>query len=172
MIEVVDFSRYTEEELRKLLIENAKPIAGGMDRVVREITKKYKACDREMLLWFINAPPYNGKLWAPDVKRIISAEDAAKEERRLAYEMEKAQKQKINRPKVVKHHAPIPQVYVKPARPKVEKKRSIVDRFKALGCKPVLIADKVVGIKKLGAYARIAAVKAEYPDWQVVEYGG
>jgi hypothetical protein len=169
MVEVTDFSKYTDAELRKLLIDNAKPIAGGMARVVREITKKYNACDREMLMWFINRPPYNGKLYAPYIKRIITAEIAAREEKRIEVAMERAHKErvKVAAVKMPKVHT-VTQIYAKPPQPKM-KEKSIMTQFKELGCKPVMIADHVIGIVRMGSYAAIDKVKATHPDWKVVE---
>jgi hypothetical protein len=168
MKEVTDFSKYTEAELRKILIDNATPIASGMDRVVREITKKYNACDREMLLWFIDQPPYNGKLWVSNPQRILTAEEHAREERRRAMEIEKAQKKRMQRPEVVKEPVIAPR-YEIPAWTESYKKKSIITLFKELGCKPVMIAEKTVGIVKMGSYAEIDRIKAAFPDWRVVD---
>jgi hypothetical protein len=176
MYKVTDFSTYTEDELRRLLIDNAKPISGGMERVTREITKKYKACDRDMLLWFINRPPYNGVLWAPDTRRVIRVEDVAKEDRRMEYEQQKAQKKRIEeqkaRDRLPKPHAELTPIYVSrklPMPPKAPKKPNIMAELKKMGCKPVLIDEKVVGIVRMGSYAAIDKIKADNPDWQVVE---
>jgi hypothetical protein len=179
MREVSDFSKYTEAELRKLLIENAKPATSGMARVVREITKKYNACDRDMLLWFISRPPYSGKLWAPDSKRILTAEEAEREEKRMVREQERQQKQRIEeqrkRATLPKTHRVVETIYPMPARRKVTKQpkqKGIVEQFKELGCKPVLIADKVVGITRMGSYAKVDAVieQAHKDNWEVIEY--
>jgi hypothetical protein len=171
MREVKDFSNYSESELRKLLIENAKPIASGMQRVVREITKKYKACDREMLLWFIKQPPYNGSLWAPDSKPAITVEEAARHERRYAMTWDAAVKKKIDAAKTHKpKHTATTVVYpMLPKRQAKPKEIGIIQQFRTLGCKPVLIAEKVVGITRMGAYAEIDRIKAAFPDWKVVE---
>jgi hypothetical protein len=164
MKKVTDFSKYTDTALRKLLIDNAKPIASGMERVTREITKKYNACDREMLLWYINQPPYNGVLWAPDVHKLT-----AEEQRHRVREMEQAQQKRLKRPEVVKMPV-ITQTYKIPTWKESFKKKGIIEQFKELGCKPVRISDKTVGIVKMGSYARIEEIKAAFPDWQVIEY--
>jgi hypothetical protein len=168
---VTDFSKYTDAELRKLLIDNAKPVAGGMARVVREITKKYNACDREMMMWFINRPPYNGKLYAPDIKRVITTEIAEREEKRIDAEMERIRKERVKVAARMSYtyHAPVTPVYVKPPTAKeAVKTKSIVTQFRELGCKPVIITDHVIGIVRTGSYVAIDKIKAAHPDWKVV----
>jgi hypothetical protein len=173
MKEVTDFSKYTDVELRKLLIDNAKPTATGMASVVREITKKYNACDREMMLWYINRPPYNGKLYAPDIRRTLTVEEDAREKKRIEAEIEQAQKERIKAvmTKVPKVHVVTP-VYARPPQPSkptiMVKEKSILTQFKQLGCKPVMIAEKTIGIINNGDTASINKVKAAYPDWKVV----
>lgn len=170
MVEVTDFSSYTEAELRKILIDNATPACSGMDRVVREIKAKYNACDREMLLWFINRPPYNGKLWVSNPHRVLTAEEYAREERRLEIIMEREQKKRIAAAakKVPRTHVVVKAPLVKPPAP--PPKKDIMVEFRKLGCKPVLIADKVLGIKRMGSYAKIDELKATFSQWEVVEY--
>jgi hypothetical protein len=165
MIEVSDFSKYTDVELRKLLIDNAKPIAGGMSRVVREITKKYNACDREMMLWFIKRAPYYGKLWAPDCGPILTVAERKREEARREREMERMMLKRRNRPKVV--HPTVTTV-IYPMRKATKRPASPIARLKAIGCKPVLIAEKTVGIVSKPD-AAIREIKAAFPDWMVVE---
>jgi hypothetical protein len=165
MTEVSDFSKYTEAQLRKLLIDNAKPACSGMSGVVRAIEKKYNNCDREMLLWFINQPPYNGKLWASEPPRVVTE----REERRIEAAIERMMRAKREKKPAVK----VKQV-IKP--PLVRAKQlyapptDIMGMLYSLGCKPVLIADKVVGISR--KTSAVAKVCARFPDWKVVTVYG
>jgi hypothetical protein len=82
--------------------------------------------------------------------------------------MEKAQKKRRQRPEVAKEPV-IAQHYEIPAWNESYKKKSIIMLFRELGCKPVMIAEKTVGIVRMGSYAEIDRIKAAFPDWKVVE---
>jgi hypothetical protein len=166
MREVRDFDAYTDAELRKLIIDNALPNCSGMQSVVRAIKQKYNACDREMLLWFIRHPPYNGVLWAPDCKRTLTAKEAAREDYVLECEQAKRQKQRI----VATADKPKQHRFVKPllARPAqlYSVEPDILAVLRRAGCKPVIIADGIVGVSKVDA-----KIKAAFPQWRFVEAG-
>jgi hypothetical protein len=165
MIEISDFEKYTDEELRKILIDNAKPECGGMSRVVQAIIKKYNACDRDMLLWFIEQPPYYGTLWVPNHKYILTTKEAEREERKLEREIERQQKKRIEeskRRKSIRQVKIVKQIYIEPP------KTDIFTRFKKLGCEPVLIDTNIIGIKSNARCSKLTRV-AKAEGWRVIE---